>query len=349
MTDHSGRTRRSRGAVTPRERSKNVRASRELGYRASGEGIDTCAVVLRPRSLSALDRLEALPYTGRPDRRLLCRGSGDARLHFFPLFGTVRWEGRAGAILHDDVENHDLTGPESVTAVARAGALVLADLCGELVEETEAARLDIAADLRCSREEGVALLRTLRHVKPPRAKWMLYENPRDLAPETVAFVTTARGRIQFRAYDKGLESGSAARGTWIRLERQFRADRGRRRRPENVDGAYLSAQWSSHLRAMSRNAEAMTVAGPAALAAEIAERVESGDLSPARASSLLGRAYLLPALEERLEERTARRWRADLQAAGIAPVRDDLPDLASVPLPDLLREVAGRFDALQVA
>lgn len=345
MPDHSGRQRR-RGAVTPRKATKS--GGRVTGdYRPRGQGIDTCAVVLRPQRLRSLDRLESLPYTGSPDRRLLCRGTGDSRLIFFPSFGVIRFEGRATAIVRDDVDNHELASPGVMPDVARAGALLLAEFTGELLKDAETARLDIAADLKCTRDDGLALLRSLRHVNPARSKIALYENAGDRSPETVMFVTRKRGQILLRAYDKGLESGGAPRGEWIRLERQLRVDRGRRRRVENIDGAYLSAQWASHMRKLSESARDASVGTATTLLEVLAERVREGTLTAARARSLLGAAYLLPELERDLTDRTAQRWRADLQAEGIQPIRDDLSDLREVPLPALLREVAGRFEALE--
>lgn len=344
MSDHSGRSRR-RGGVTPRKPTKSVVGD----YARAGEGIDTCAVVLRPRTLRALDRLSALPFQGSDDRRLLQRGRGDARLIYFPSYGMVRFEGRCAAIQRDDADNHELADPVALLDVKRAAQEIVGDLCGELVDQAEAARLDIAADLTCSAADGLALLRVLRHARPPRAKWMVYENPGDRMPETVAFVTQKRGAILLRAYDKGLESSTAPRGERIRIERQVRLDRARRRRVENVDGSYLASHWASHLRGMSESARKATVGTSTTLTEELAKRVEEGTLTPARARSLLGAAYLLPKLEAGLEERTAQRWRSDLQREGLLPVRDEGIDLREVPLPSLLREVAGRFETLGVA
>lgn len=341
MSDHSGRARR-RGGVTPRKRSKGVRGV----YAPTGEGVDTCALAIRPSLPRSFDRLAEIPFSGSPDRRMLCEGPGGSRLHYFPQFGVLRLEGRASAILAGTADEHRLADASELQAVSAVARRLVRELTGEDVPDTEAARLDVACDLTCSRDDGLALLRVLRHAKPPRAKWMLYENPHDRAPETVAFVTEKRGRILLRAYDKGLESGASPRGELIRIERQVRVDRGRRRRPANVDAQYLGTLWSSHLRGMSESAREATVGGATTLTQELAARVRDGSMTAAKARGLLGAAYLLPELEKDLGDRTARRWRADLQREGIHPIRDDLPDLTAVPLPSILRELSARFDRM---
>lgn len=290
-----------------------------------------------------------MPFTGAPDRRLLLEGPGGSRLHYFPQFGVLRLEGRAAAIISGNVDEHRLASAPELAQVGVIARDLVGQLTGERLDVSEAARLDVACDLSCSRDDGLALLRVLRHAKPPRSKWMVYENARDRAPETVAFVTEKRGRILLRAYDKGLESGTAPRGELIRIERQQRLDKGRRRRPDAIDAGYLGAVWASHLQGMSKSARQVTVGGATTLTQELAARVAEGTMSPARARSLLGAAYLLPELEKNLGDRTARRWAADLAAEGIMPIRDDLPDLSRIALPALLRELSARFERMAAA
>ena len=82
-------------------------------------------------------------------------------------------------------------------------------------------RLDLAADVYFSQpSKGVALMNVLAGIRLPRRKTVI---TRAHTLESVYFQTERTRKIRFAAYDKSVQSGTAAAaGLWIRLERRER-------------------------------------------------------------------------------------------------------------------------------
>lgn len=144
--------------------------------------------------------------------------------------GVVYAEGRLAAMLHGP-DDHTLLAAERLTDGAEAAC----EHVGIEVEGTAAiGRLDVATELRfASGRDGLAFLHALSLADVPWAKVGTEGKKRDRI-ETVAF-RAVRGRaVLMRAYDKGVEAGTAAPGEIIRFERQRRF---RKRREPAVDQA----------------------------------------------------------------------------------------------------------------
>jgi len=143
--------------------------------------------------------------------------------------GLVYLEGRASAILHADPEDHHLLEPAGLLSAERV-ALRLVQQHGAPVPDDAEARLgraDLAAELRFgSSAEGSAFLHALASLDVPWCKSRTDGRKGDRV-ETVSFHGVHGRSIYLRAYDKGVESGTAAPGLRIRVERQrrFRKDR----------------------------------------------------------------------------------------------------------------------------
>lgn len=138
--------------------------------------------------------------------------------------GMVYMEGRAAAIVAQDREDHSLLPVQGVTAAERV-ARTLVQAHGAPVpsdEEARLGRIDLAAELRFSDSRaGSAFLHSLGSLDVPWCKSRVDGRKGDHI-ETVSFHGTRGATIYLRAYDKGVESGTARPGTRIRVERQKR-------------------------------------------------------------------------------------------------------------------------------
>jgi hypothetical protein len=134
--------------------------------------------------------------------------------------GTLYAEGRLANILYGP-NDHSL--PPAIAL--RAGALLASEKFGFPVDHRRHAaigRVDVATELRFDDgNDGLAFLHALSLADVPWAKVGTEGKKRDRI-ETVVF-RSARGRtVLMRAYDKGVESQTAAPGEIIRFERQRR-------------------------------------------------------------------------------------------------------------------------------
>jgi len=143
--------------------------------------------------------------------------------------GLVYLEGRASALLNQDPDDHDLLHPTDLLSAAQVSLSFVQEL-GCPVPDTEPVRLgraDLAAEMRFSNpREGSAFLHSLSSLDVPWCKSRT-DGRKGNHIETVSFHGTNGKSIYLRAYDKGVESGTAAPGARLRLERQkrFRKDR----------------------------------------------------------------------------------------------------------------------------
>jgi len=150
------------------------------------------------------------------------------RLGAFPD-GLFYLEGRASALLHRDPDDHDLLTPESIIPAAQAALGFAREEGAPIPQQREArlGRIDLASELRFHDPcEGSAFLHSLACLDVPWCKSRV-DGRKGSQIETVSFHGTRGKTIYLRAYDKGVESGTAAPGFRIRVERQkrFRKER----------------------------------------------------------------------------------------------------------------------------
>lgn len=213
-------------------------------------GFDTVRVRYRgdDRSYSAAKgRRHAI--VARGELRLLDVGEG-VTAGVFPD-GMAYVEGRVSAILAaggvtDD--DHRLASVEEVERCAEVGALVAGVDGAEVVA---VGRADQASELRFSDgREGLAVLRMAASVDLPWLKASTDGSRRD-GLETVSWRVVQGRSIVLRLYDKGRETGTAAPGEWLRLERQRRYRKSREVAVGSLRGLDLHATFvGRELRAL---------------------------------------------------------------------------------------------------
>ena len=124
-------------------------------------------------------------------------------------------------------------------------------------------RLDATVDLETrSGAEGLALLAGVAALvrDSPGKSDIWYGDDRGV--ETVYLLGRAGRKILGRWYDKGLESGLAARGRLIRPEDQRRFTKDSRRGVDELLGGYVRERFQRRFYDLWRSSEGVTVAGP---------------------------------------------------------------------------------------
>lgn len=142
----------------------------------------------------------------------------------FPGASLLYVEGRAHALAEGDDRNHELG---DVDELRRAQARVcdgVGELLGALPKSKMALRrADLTGELAWDRgEDGQEFLKLLDGLHSPLHKTAPVREKGGPALETAYWRTPQRSAMVLRAYDKGVESGTAPAGTRIRLERQMR-------------------------------------------------------------------------------------------------------------------------------
>jgi hypothetical protein len=200
-------------------------------------------------------------------------------------------------------------------------------------------RLDSTVDLRfTSGAEGIAALAGIAALlrDAPRLKLDTIYSTDGKALETVYL----RGK-QFAArwYDKGVESRSAPRGTWIRPEDQRRFTKETRRDVGELHTEYVKTKFRQRFATLWQASKEVTVAGVPVLATKLADDVRAGKVTRPAAEKLGG--YLLLASElgaEGLSTATDRRRRSDLRELGYV-LADGVLQEVEISLQDVLEEV----------
>ncbi len=144
-------------------------------------------------------------------------------------------------------------------------------------------RLDVTVDVSCERSEGLAMLAGVAALDSGQLDRDVRYNGSSIG--TVSWVG-ARGKVA-RVYDKGLESGSALRGTRIRLEAQYRWTRDSRREPSELTAAYVRDKFLRRFRSLGAAANGIKVVGKMKMRDGLMEAVESGDLTMAQAEQVI--------------------------------------------------------------
>jgi hypothetical protein len=314
----------------------------------SSVGIDTISLAWPPGPASTrLGRWRrggtlVSPATGeitrfRPGKRGVQASIGDVSIGVFDT-GTLWLEGRAAAFLG---EGHALIAPSRLGSVRKAAVGLLAAM-GVVADPAESwvRRADLAGDLSFHRPaDGLAFLRALASLDVPRHRRDLIVAD-DGTPQTVYLRTPRRGSVKLRAYDKGVESGTAQPGRRVRVERQVRYERRAGGSVEEFAAADLAALWIGNL---SRWAGAAT----GQFAASLNDAQETvlgawrlGALSNREAERLLGTLAVMRAgaSREMWSAPTLSRRRGELRELGISLSTTDAPGEAvnDVPVGELL-------------
>jgi hypothetical protein len=270
-------------------------------------------------------------------------GSG-VRYIAWPDLGIVKGEGRLSALLDGDGTSYRLAARGELVDAEEAMREELRELVGFAPDgrPAEVSRFDLTTEREFPASCGRAVIRGLRSTVPPGRKAKVYELP-DGTVESVAYVTARRGVVGFRAYDKGVESGSHPSGERVRFEAQNRARAGRRHSPETLSSIDLRSAFARSLTPVLQAAREVEVMHPETAVEKLAGRVARGDLSVARAENMLGSIALLQAFGRSFyDARGGQRRLKALRDAGVALDRE-LPPGAVLTLDAELREAMERF------
>ncbi len=248
------------------------------------------------------------------------------RVGWFPEPGLVFVEGRAGG--------GALRTAAQLPAVLADLSAALGDLGIPLATVTCAGlrRLDLAADLRTdSAVEGRALLECASLASAGTDRICSYRAERGVQS---VLVNSRAGRTLARLYDKGLESGLAPPGLWLRLEAQWRLPRGERLHPYRLDPAELRERFARRFAALHQAAGGHRLGAGAAIAERLGTAIERGQIAPSRARSLAGYLLLSAAGLPQGASRTASELDRECRQLGLSLSLLDVPqrdiDLAAV-------------------
>lgn len=217
-----------------------------------------------------------------------------------------------------------LAAPASLAVAEEQLLAGLSDVGMPLGRDGGVGRLDQTVTLEFGADdEGLLLLAGLAAVDVPRLKPAIYGRP----PETVYLLGARSGRALARAYDKGLESGTAPRGRLVRLENQTRFGKEARMRAQvHAEAPELPARlFEGRFAPVAESCHGITAATLPVLADEVRERVQDGRMTFREAERLSG--YLL--LGDALPVPRTTRWRRrrELRDHGLVlgdPLRDPL-------------------------
>jgi hypothetical protein len=345
--------------VAPAERSapagRVVRASGVSNSRfdftfCNRSGFDTIALTWPDQGgTELLSHLQASDATVPFARGVLAldRLAGGGRITAWPEHGVVKFEGRLAALVDGDAGSHRLADRGDMLRADVAARAQVAELLGAAPQGDTVAvsRYDLAAEFDFDQgDDGRTLLAAMRAVVPAAYKAKIFQRSAS-AVESVTTVTARRGAVAFRAYDKGLESGTAAPGHRVRFEAQIRHKGASRREPVELARRDLRADFGRTLRSMLEAQDA-TVTGTSASVDVLVGKVAAGELTMARAERLIGSLEVLRRFGRAVYGDDLASWRrlAALREAGIA-VDDQLPPDAVVPVGELLRRAVEEFAA----
>jgi hypothetical protein len=207
------------------------------------------------------------------------------------------------------------------------------------------ARLDATADLRFdTAAEGLAVLAGVAALPLPRMKTAFWREQGGPRIETVGFYGSTGKKMLGRWYDKGIESGTARRGTLIRPEDQRRFTRATRREVEELSSTYVQDKFKQRFMPLWQATKGITVAGTDVLAAKLLDLVESGEVTAGQAEQILGYAiFSRIGADEQLRPDKSRRttaWRRKkaLRDNGLVLADGSSPEV-EVNLHDVLEQV----------
>jgi hypothetical protein len=313
-------------------------------------GVDTLSLAWRPHTDHPFDAMREVGFTYGPSGSMICseRGPGDERIVAFPTHGVLAIEGRLGATLNRDPDDHELVPARFARDAEQAGEQLLHDVLayrpdGQTICEVR--RFDLATELRFDQgADGIAFLRTLGGMHPARTRTTL-EVANDGRVETVYVRTPKRGDVLQRLYDKGVEAASNPPGERIRLESQQRPSKRERVSPGALGRLDLRSHFIRRMEPYVKNGNDLVTAGSEAAVDELLGRVARDELTLARAERLIGSLAVLRIHGRAIyDERQGRRRLQSLREAGVA-LEDELPPDRVVPVGQLLRDAVQEFAA----
>jgi hypothetical protein len=251
--------------------------------------------------------------------------------------GVVCVEGRLAAMLHGP-DDHRLLG---VPSLRDAGELWADTFGAGALGEAEVGRADVTGELRFDDpRDGSDLLAAMRSLDLPWLKIGTEGWKRDRV-ETV-YARTAVGRsVVLRAYDKGLETGTAEAGAWLRFERQRRFPKGRARDVSGFAETPLDRWFVGRELVKLEAIDDVTVCDREGAVDELRDRARSGDVSARTAERLAG---FLALRGEGMSRATEYRRHGELSTLGIALDRN-VVGRATVPIGGYLSRVVESFQA----
>jgi hypothetical protein len=204
-------------------------------------------------------------------------------------------------------------------------------------------RLDSTVDLAFdSPAEGLAALAGVAALPLPRVKTQVIREVGGRRVETVYFRGSSGKRVLGRWYDKGIESGLAARGLHVRPEDQRRFPKEARLDLEAVaSSTYVRDAFVTRFAPLWRAAKGIKVAGVMELAQRLAEMQDEGLISPSEAKRIAGHLVLDAADAQRQSRSQCYKDRAAARAHGLV-LADGVLDEVEVDLGEVLERA---FDA----
>lgn len=318
--------------------SSNSRSTDEKRPRWDRAGLDTVSAIWGDEGgselLSALAAAPTIPYAR--GQLLTDRTPSGMRVMSWPEMGVVKVEGRLAAAIDKSHQSHRLAERDELRQIGDVMSDELEELlgCRPSTRAVGVGRYDLVTERDFQDgNDGRQLLRAMRALCPPRCKLKVHSTP--MGVETVT-VLSGRRSI-FRAYDKGLESGTAAPGERIRFEAQVQRAKAARQGPNATAESDLRAAFGRTIEPFMQGAP-VTVTTASGVVDQVAEKLSTGELSVAKAERLVGAAELLRRYGRGIyvdDWRSARRLR-DLRDVGIA-IDDQLPEGTTVPVSELLQ------------
>lgn len=199
-------------------------------------------------------------------------------------------------------------------------------------------RLDLTVDLSFGDDplEGIAALAGVAALPMPRMKTKLMREAGGRRVETVWFHGHGGKRVLGRWYDKGIESGEAQRGAWVRPEDQRRYSVGSRLPLEAVASATFARDaFVKRFEPLWKAARGVTVGGVIRLAEKLGELQEAGEITPGEAKRIAGHLLLDTADAHRQARSTVMGDRAAARKLGLV-LADGVIDEVEVELEDVI-------------
>jgi hypothetical protein len=257
---------------------------------------------------------------------------GELKAGYLPAFELLWVEGRPMELFGDDAA----LLPAGALGDAEGAVRELLATHGLAAQPAGVSRVDVTATMRLDRPaEGWAILRGMAALDVPRRKPEVIGRP----PETV-YWATERGAKRERAYDKGLQLGSAPAGLHVRLEAQTRYRADQRSWAAQWDAPRVRDTFRRRFAPMANSAEGLRVADRRQLEEQLREFAARGTITPRMAELLMGHVAAESVGLPGRARATRYRRRAELRRLGLAQALDGLDDdTLDVDLGDVLADV----------
>lgn len=197
-------------------------------------------------------------------------------------------------------------------------------------------RLDCTVDLAFDRAaEGLAALAGVASLPLPRIKTKVIREVGGRRVETVYFHGSAGRSVLGRWYDKGIESGDAARGRHIRPEDQRRFAKDARLPVDLVaEPSFLRDTFVKRFEPLWRASKGVKVGSPGDLGERLIELQEAGELTGREAVTLAGHLLLDSCEGQRQSRATRYRHRGRCRDLGLV-LADGVDDQVEVDLGEI--------------